>query len=124
MNWTLLGIAGVVIIALLLIRRLALASPEQLRRHLRAGARVIDVRTAEEFHRGHVAGALNFPLSELQDRLPQELPDRQQVLLLHCLGGWRSRNGQRQLQRLGYQNVFNLGSLARAQQIVNSTLNH
>jgi phage shock protein E len=51
------------------------------------------------------------------------VPDKDKVLLLHCLSGMRSLNGLRQLQRLGYKNVFNLGSLARAKQIVNAPLN-
>jgi phage shock protein E len=123
MEWTLVWIVGVVIVAMMLMRRIASASPEMLRKHLADGALVIDVRSPEEFRRDHVPGALNIPLYELRDQVPQQVPDKDKVLLLHCLSGMRSLNGLRQLQRLGYKNVFNLGSLARAKQIVNAPLN-
>ncbi len=122
MEWTLILIVGAVIVAMLL-KRIGSASPEVLRQHLAQGALVIDVRSPEEFQRDHVPGALNIPLHELGDRVPQQVPDKEKVLLLHCLSGMRSRNGMRQLQRLGYQHVFNLGSLARARQIVNAPPN-
>jgi phage shock protein E len=123
MEWTIVLIVGIVIVAMILMKRASFASPEALRKHLQDGALVIDVRSPEEFRSGHVAGALNIPLDELRERLPREVPDKNQVLLLHCLSGIRSRNGQRQLQRLGYLNVLNLGSLARAKQIVNGPRN-
>jgi phage shock protein E len=86
---------------------------------LQEGALVIDVRSPEEYRGGHAPGARNIPLHELADTLPREIPDKDKVILLHCQSGMRSLNGMRQLQRLGYKNVFNLGSLTRANQIVN-----
>jgi phage shock protein E len=124
MNWTIVWIAGIAIVAMILIKRASSASPEVLRKHLQEGALVIDVRSPEEFRSDHVPGAMNIPLNELRERIPREVPDKNRVLLLHCLSGVRSRNGQQQLQRLGYVNVFNLGSLARAKQIVNEARNH
>jgi phage shock protein E len=123
MEWTIVWIAGIAIVAMILMKRASSASPEVLRKHLQEGALVIDVRSPEEFRGDHVPGALNIPLNELRERLPHEVPDKNRVLLLHCLSGMRSRNGQRQLQRLGYTNVLNLGSLARAKQIVNGPRN-
>ncbi|MCC6822777.1 MAG: rhodanese-like domain-containing protein [Verrucomicrobia subdivision 3 bacterium] len=105
------------------MQRVSSASPEMLRKYLREGALVIDVRSPQEYRGGHVPGALNIPLNELSDQLPRDVPDKDKVLLLHCLSGMRSRNGQRQLQRLGYKNVFNLGSLHRAKQIVSEASN-
>lgn len=123
MEWTLVLIVGAVIVAMLLMKRIASASPEMLRKHLAEGALVIDVRSPEEYRRDHVSGALNIPLNELGDKVPQQVPDKDKVLLLHCLSGMRSLNGLRQLQRLGYKNVFNLGSLARAKQIIHTREN-
>jgi phage shock protein E len=124
MELAVIWIVGVVVVAIILMKRTALASPDMLRKHLQEGALVIDVRSLEEYRSGHAPGALNIPLNELSDKLPPMVPDKEKVLLLHCLSGMRSRNGQRQLQRLGYKNVFNLGSLARAKQIVNEARNH
>ena len=123
MEWTLVWIAGIAIAVMILIKRVSAVSPEVLRKHLQEGALVIDVRSPEEFHSEHLPGALNIPLNELRERLPREVTDKNRVLLLHCQSGMRSRNGQRQLQRLGYTNVFNLGSLTRAKQTVNEHRN-
>ncbi len=118
MNWTIVWIAGIALVVVILLKRAASASPEVLRKHLQEGALVIDVRTREEFRGERVHVAVNIPLDELAQRVPREVPDKNRVLLLHCQSGMRSRNGQRQLQRLGYTQVFNLGSLARAKQIL------
>ena len=93
---------------------------EVARKHLAAGALVIDVRSPEEFRSGHVPGAINIPLGELRESLPGRVTDKNQVLLLHCLSGGRSGIARRQLRSLGYPNVFNLGSYARAERVVRS----
>lgn len=116
-------IVGGVIVAMILMKRISAASPERLRKYLAEGALIIDVRSPEEFRRNPVPGAVNIPLNELRDKLPRQVPDKDKVLLLHCQSGMRSLNGLRQLQRLGYKRVFNLGSLARAKQIVNAPSN-
>ena len=123
MNWFIAIVALVIVIALFALKRMSFVPEEMVRKHLQEGALVIDVRSPEEFHSEHLPGALNIPLNELRERLPREVTDKNRVLLLHCQSGMRSRNGQRQLQRLGYTNVFNLGSLTRAKQTVNEHRN-
>jgi phage shock protein E len=123
MNWFFFLIASAVIAALFIVPRISSVPAETARGFLQQGALVIDVRSPEEFRSDHVPGALNIPLNELRDRLPREVPDKNRVLLLHCLSGMRSGHGRRQLQRLGYTNVLNLGSLARTKQIVNGARN-
>jgi phage shock protein E len=110
------AVAGVA--AFFLLKRLSFVSVEAARKHLAKGALVIDVRSPEEFRQGQVSGAINLPLGELPTRIGQVAKDKQQALLVHCLSGGRSAIARHQLKRLGYGNVFNLGSLARAQQIV------
>lgn len=119
MNWTVALIAVVVIATFFLLKRMSFVSEATAREHLAHGAIVIDVRSTEEFRSGHVSDAINIPLGELRDRLPPQVKDKSQVLLLHCLSGGRSGIAVQQLKGMGYPNVFNLGSLARAQQIVN-----
>ena len=55
---------------------------------------------------------------DLGDGVPQRVKDKNQVLLLHCLSGGRSGLAKRQLKKMGYTHVFNLGSYSRASQIV------
>ncbi|MCL4787851.1 MAG: rhodanese-like domain-containing protein [Verrucomicrobia bacterium] len=118
MDWKILIIVAVVVVAFFALKRMSFVSAEAARQHLAAGALVIDVRTAGEFNSGHVAKAVNIPLGELTARVPQIAKDKNQVLLVHCLSGGRSAIARQQLKRMGYANVFNLGSLGRARQIV------
>ena len=118
MFWSLLLIVGGVIAALFLLKPLLFVSADVARKHLATGALVIDVRSPEEFRSGHVPNAINIPLGELRESLPRRVKDKSQVLLLHCLSGGRSGIAKYQLKRLGYPNVFNLGSHGRAKQII------
>lgn len=118
MDWTIVIIAVAVLAGFYLLKRMSFVSEEIARQHLANGALVIDVRSPEEFRSGQVPNAINIPLGELREKLPAQVKDKGQVLLLHCLSGGRSGLAQAQLKGLGYTNVFNLGSLARARQIV------
>lgn len=121
MEWTVAVVAAGVIVAFFLWKRMSFVAKDAAREHLAKGALVIDVRSPEEFRSGHVPGAINIPLGELRESLPRQVKDQQQVLLVHCLSGGRSAIAKLQLKSLGYANVFNLGSLARARQIVNGS---
>lgn len=68
------------------------------------GARLIDVRTPEEFTRGHIPGAINLPLDELRDRL-DEVPAGD--LIVTCQVGLRAHTATRLLMGAGH-NVVNL----------------
>ncbi|MCW5555447.1 MAG: rhodanese-like domain-containing protein [Verrucomicrobiae bacterium] len=118
MNWTYLILAVVIVLAFLALRRAAFVSAEAARQHLQAGAPVIDVRSPEEFNSGHVVNAVNIPLGRLDEGVLKLAPNKHQVLLVHCLSGGRSAMAKQQLKQLGYSNVYNLGSLARAKAIV------
>ena len=118
MNWTIVLIVGVVFAVVFVLQRMSFVSPEAARQHLQQGALVVDVRSAEEYRSRHLPGAVNIPLGEFQESLPRHVPDKNQAVLLHCRSGTRSGIAKRQLKSMGYQNVFNLGSYGRAQQIV------
>jgi rhodanese-related sulfurtransferase len=64
---------------------------------------------------------INIPLDEIATALPKRVKDKNQTLLLHCASGMRSGIAKDTLKSLGYANVFNLGSLARARKIVGNT---
>jgi phage shock protein E len=115
----LLIIAALGIIVFMLKRAGQISAPAALA-HLKHGALVIDVRSAGEFKSGHLPRAINIPLDEIGSILPRRVKDKNQVLLLHCLSGTRSGMAKSKLKRMGYLNVFNLGSYGRAEKIVNS----
>ncbi len=118
MNWTLLIVVVVVFLGIFLLKRASFVPAEKARQLLREGALVVDVRNPGEFNSGHVPGAINVPLGDLSAEAPRRLPDKNRVLLLHCLSGARSGIAKGQLRKLGYSNVFNLGSYGRAETIV------
>ena len=118
MNKTTLIVAVVIFAALILMRHLGQARPDAVRALLRKGAMVIDVRTEEEYRAGHLDGTVNIPLSDLSRRIAAESPDKDQPLLLHCASGARSGAARRMLAGMGYRQVLNLGSYARAERLI------
>jgi rhodanese-related sulfurtransferase len=70
------------------------------------GAVIVDVREADEYAQSHVKGALNLPLSEIRDRT-DELP-KDQPIYVHCRSGQRSYNAVLALQKMGFNNVYNV----------------
>ena len=118
MDWKIALIVMAAVGALLALKRLSFVSPSVARKCLAQGALVVDVRTAGEFQGGHLSNALNIPLDELRENLPRRVPDKNQMLLPHCLSGTRSGIAKRQSRDLGYTNAFNLGSYGRAKRIV------
>ena len=85
---------------------------------LRKDALVIDVRTAGEFKSGHVSKAINVPIDELDKRIEEVAPEKGKLLVVHCQSGGRSAKAARLLERKGYTNVHDLGSLAHARQVI------
>lgn len=65
---------------------------------------IVDVRTADEYTEGHVAGAFNIPLNELTDHL-NLLPNLDANIVIYCGSGHRSAIAMSALQMLGYTNV-------------------
>jgi rhodanese-related sulfurtransferase len=117
MNWGSILLIAIVVLVLVIARRRGLIGARAALELLKAGAKVIDVRTAGEFASGHLPGALNLPVDRIESDLPRRIPDRGQALLLHCASGMRSSAARSKLRALGYENAFNLGSFHRASRI-------
>jgi phage shock protein E len=117
MDWKILIIAICVLGAFYGLKRMSFVSAGKAHELLREGALVVDVREPIEFETGHLPGALNIPLGDLKSELPRRQPDKNRVVLLHCLSGGRSGIARRQVQTMGYT-AFNLGSYSRAGGIV------
>ena len=63
---------------------------------------VIDVCEPEEFAQGHVAGAKNVPLAQLEDQLPKLVKNKTTPVVLLCQAGSRAARAATQAQKLGY----------------------
>ena len=118
MNWYIWLIIGAAIAAFLIFKQRTVVGPETAREWLKKGATVIDVRSEPEFQEKHLPRAINIPLDRLRDEIAQVAPDKEQPLLLHCRSGTRSGMGEATLKKMGYRNVFNLGSYGRAEKIL------
>jgi phage shock protein E len=114
-TWIIIGVA---IAAFLIFKQMSVVMPGTAREWLNKGATVIDVRSEAEFQERHLPGAINVPLSRLGDEIARLAPNKEQPLLLHCLSGTRSVAGEATLKKMGYRNVFNLGSYGRAEEIL------
>ena len=77
---------------------------------IRAAAVLLDVREADEFHAGHIAGAINIPRGLLEFKLSAdpELCARDLNILLYCKTGGRAALAACALQAMGYRQVQSL----------------
>ena len=72
---------------------------------------IIDARTDEEFAEGHIENAILIPEYEIADRAEKELPDKEQLILVYCRSGRRSKIASEELVKLGYTNVKEFGGI-------------
>ena len=74
----------------------------------RSDALVVDLRGAEDYAKGHVLGARNFPLADLERRAGELDKFKAKPLILHCAEGNRAGGGVAVLRGKGFDNVHNL----------------
>ena len=79
-----------------------------------AGALILDVRTPEEFSRGHVPGAVNVPHSEVTGRLAELGEDRSRPVVVYCESGKRAGMAEGELLAAGFTDVQHLEGDMRA----------
>ena len=72
---------------------------------------IIDARTTEEFEEGHIEGSILIPEYEISKRAEKELPDKEQLILVYCRSGRRSKIASEELVKLGYTNVKEFGGI-------------
>ena len=68
------------------------------------GAMVIDVRSNEEYNEGHIKGAINIPVDEINNITY----DKTDTLIIYCATGVRSTNAVNKLYDMGYTSLYNL----------------
>ena len=75
------------------------------------GYRILDVRTQEEYDQGHIPGAILIPNTEIVARAETELTDKDQLILVYCRSGRRSKLAAEALVALGYTNIKEFGGI-------------
>ena len=81
---------------------------EQLQQMQTLGALIVDIRSPQEYEEGHINGAIVLPDYEIYKNANKIIPDKNQVIVVYCGTGIRSKNALKMLKRMGYINVYNL----------------
>ena len=76
-----------------------------------SGYIIIDARTQSEFDEGHIPGAILIPEYEIAERAESELSNKNQLILVYCRSGRRSKIAAEELVKLGYTNVKEFGGI-------------
>ena len=72
---------------------------------------ILDVRTAQEYSEKHIPGAINIPNETIGTEDIPELPDIEQLILVYCRSGNRSKQASEKLVKLGYTNIVEFGGI-------------
>ena len=72
---------------------------------------ILDVRRADEFAEGHIPGAINVANETIGTDDVPELPDKNQLIMVYCRSGRRSKEAAEKLVKLGYTNIVEFGGI-------------
>jgi len=72
---------------------------------------ILDVRTIEEYNVGHIPNAICIPNETIDETVTKQLPNKDQLILIYCRSGNRSKQAALKLQQLGYTNLVEFGGI-------------
>ena len=72
---------------------------------------ILDVRTQEEYDQGHIPGAIVISHEEIAEKAEKMLTDKDQLILVYCRSGRRSKIAAEALAELGYTNIKEFGGI-------------
>ena len=72
---------------------------------------IVDVRRQDEYDAGHIPGAILIPNESITAERPAELPDLDQIILIYCRSGNRSKQAAQKLFDMGYTNIYEFGGI-------------
>ena len=72
---------------------------------------IVDVRRQDEYDAGHIPGAILIPNESITTEPPEELPDPDQIILIYCRSGNRSKQAAQKLADMGYTAVYEFGGI-------------
>jgi rhodanese-related sulfurtransferase len=72
---------------------------------------ILDTRTQEEYDEGHIPGAILIPYDEILQKAETVLTDKNQLILVYCRSGRRSKLAAEDLVKLGYTNIKEFGGI-------------
>ena len=72
---------------------------------------ILDVRTEEEYAVGHIPNAICIPNETIDKSVIEKLPNKDQLILIYCRSGNRSKQAAEKLEKLGYTNLIEFGGI-------------
>ena len=72
---------------------------------------IVDVRRQDEYDAGHIPGAILIPNESIGCDSPEALPDYDQIILIYCRTGNRSKQASEKLAAMGYTNIYEFGGI-------------
>ena len=72
---------------------------------------ILDVREQDEYDAGHISGAILIPFTQIEAKANEMLPDKDQLILVYCHSGRRSKIAAEALAELGYTNIKEFGGI-------------
>lgn len=108
-----LGVAALVIVVIFLAAKpgaggVENVDPAGVKAAIKGGAQVIDVRTPGEFQLGHIEGAVNVPLDQIESSA--QAWDRNATYVVYCATGSRSTTAVETMKALGFGSVKHLSA--------------
>ena len=111
-----------ILMALLLLSGCATQSAEKTYRQIsmeeavtmmeeETGYIILDVRTTQVYNEKHIPGAINIAYESIGTEDIPELPDKDQLILVYCRSGNRSKQASEKLVNLGYTNIVEIGGI-------------
>ena len=72
---------------------------------------IVDVRRQDEYDSGHIPGAILIPNESIGTECPKELPDLNQIIMIYCRSGRRSKEASQKLADMGYTHIYEFGGI-------------
>ncbi len=72
---------------------------------------ILDVRTIEEYNDGHIPSAICIPNETIDENVVNKIPNKEQLILIYCRSGNRSKQATIKLKDLGYLNLIEFGGI-------------
>ena len=88
-------------------------TPEEAKKIMdsQSGYVILDVREQDEFDESHIPGAILIPHGQIKELAPSMLPDKDQLILVYCRSGRRSKIAAEALEEMGYTNIKEFGGI-------------
>lgn len=108
----------IILIAIILLLLFNRKDNIDFKKKISEGAIIIDVRTPEEYLRGHIEKSINIPLDKLEQSLDL-LNDKEKTIITCCASGMRSERAKKILKKLEYSQVYNGGGWSSLNKKIN-----